>query len=167
MAGPKSAQAPAITNVVHTLLDGLHSMSKSETIIGDAYTLGEATIVPVHRLRVALGAGAMHGGVKDDARSGESGALGAGGGVQIEPVAVIAVGKDGVPRIMCVESESDPAKKVMEQLPEMMGTVAKILSERVGPLLGKLTQGRVAMPAAKLPEPAKALPAGESSDGDT
>ena len=69
MAAPeKPTPPPAITNVVHTLLDGLHSMSKSETIIGDAYTLGEATIVPVHRLRIALGAGAMHGGLKDDAR---------------------------------------------------------------------------------------------------
>ena len=49
---------------------------------------------------------------------GESGALGAGGAVQIEPVAVIAVGRDGIPRIMCVESESDPAKKLMAQLPK-------------------------------------------------
>src|SRR2546425_12352848 len=116
-ASDKLAPPTKIKNVVHTLLDGLHSMSKSETIIGDAYQLGDATIVPVHRLRVALGAGAVHGGAKQDATSGESGGLGAGGAVQIEPVAVIAVGRDGVPRIMCVETESNATENFLKQLP--------------------------------------------------
>ena len=49
-------------------------MSKTETLMGQPYTLGDATIVPIHRLRVALGAGAVHGGAKQDASSGESGA---------------------------------------------------------------------------------------------
>lgn len=173
MADPKSAPSPQITNVVHSLLEGLHSMSKSETVIGDAYQLGDATIVPVHRLRVALGAGALHGGVNDEARKGESGALGAGGAVQIEPVAVIAVGRDNVPRIMCVESESDAATKLMEQLPGMMGNIAKVLSERVGPMLGKMMKSPTAAAvttAAKnaLPEQAKALlSSGDDGPGES
>ena len=55
----KKTPPTKITGVVHSLLDGLHSMSKSETIIGDPYQLGDATLVPVHRLKVALGAGAI------------------------------------------------------------------------------------------------------------
>jgi uncharacterized spore protein YtfJ len=162
-----------ITNVVHSLLDGLHSMSKSETVVGDPYTLGDATIVPVHRLRVALGAGAVHGGVKQDASSGESGGLGAGGAVQIEPVAVIAVGKDGIPRIMCVENEGDnAAKKIMDQLPDTMGNVLKLLAERVGPLfnkIGKTPTATAVTTAARnaLPEGAKALLPGGNNDGET
>jgi len=149
-----------IKNVVHTLLDGLHSMSKSETIIGDAYQLGDATIVPVHRLRVALGAGAVHGGAKQDATSGESGALGAGGAVQIEPVAVIAVGRDGIPRIMCVEAENDAAEKLVKQLPELLQSTTKVFSERIAPLLSKLlsrasSPAKESLPAAEAP----ALPA--------
>ncbi len=163
MASPTKPQPQTkITNVVHTLLEGLHSMSKSETIIGEPYSLGDATIVPVHRLRVALGAGALQGGAKQDGTSGESGGLGAGGAVQIEPVAVIAVGRDGVARIMCVESESDATQKLLEQLPDMFGKVTKLLSERVAPMLGRLVTGSSASAlatAAKdaLPEQAKAL----------
>ncbi len=158
----KLAPPTQITSVVHSLLDGLHSMSKSETVVGDPYTLGDATIVPVHRLRVALGAGAVHGGVKREGSAGETGGLGAGGAVQIDPVAVIAVGRDGVPRIMCVERESDAAQKVMEQLPGMMGNIAKLLADRVGPLLSKIgkSPATVAAPtpnalpeAASSPEP--------------
>ena len=138
MAQNKPTAPTKITSVVHTLLEGLHSMSKSETLIGEPYTLGEATIVPVHRLRVALGAGAVHGGAKQNATSGESGALGAGGVVQIEPVAVITVGRDGIPRIMCVESEPNAAEKLFEQLPDALGRAARLLTERVGPMVGKL-----------------------------
>jgi uncharacterized spore protein YtfJ len=137
-----------ITSVVHTLLEGLHAMSKSETLIGEPYTLGEATIVPVHRLRVALGAGAVHGGAKNNASSGESGALGAGGVVQIEPVAVITVGRDGVPRIMCVENEANAAEKLVAQMPEAFGRIAKLLGDRALPfasrLLGRETTSAIA-----------------------
>src|SRR3954453_9310358 len=139
MASQNKAIAPTkITGVVHTLLEGLHFMSKSENLIGEPYTLGDSTIVPIHRLRVALGAGAVHGGAKQEATSGESGALGAGGVVQIEPVAVITVGRDGVPRIIWVESEPNAAEKLFDQLPEAFGRAAKLLTERVGPMAAKL-----------------------------
>jgi len=156
MADSKKTPPTKITGVVHSLLDGLHSMSKSETIIGDPYQLGDATLVPVHRLKVALGAGAISGGGKQDATSADSGGLGAGGAVQIEPVAVIAVGRDGVPRIMCVESEPDTADKLLKQLPDVLGSAAKLLTERVGPVMSKLAakNGPAVVAAAKevLPE---------------
>jgi uncharacterized spore protein YtfJ len=167
MAATKPTPPTKITTVVHTLLDGLHSMSKSETIIGDPYTLGEATIVPVHRLRVALGAGAVHGGAKQDATSGESGGLGAGGAVQIEPVAVIAVGRDGVPRIMCVETENDAAERLMKQLPDLLTSTTKVISERIAPLVSKFLN-RAATPKEKealAPEQAPALLASKADDG--
>jgi uncharacterized spore protein YtfJ len=137
-------------------------MSKSETLIGEAYALGDATIVPVHRLRVALGAGAVAGGAKQDATSGESGGLGAGGAVQIEPVAVIAVGRDGVPRIMCVEAETDAAEKLMKQLPDLIQNTTKVFSERVAPLLSKLlSRASAASPASTTSSAKEALPAAE------
>jgi uncharacterized spore protein YtfJ len=162
MAAQNKPTAPTkITSVVHTLLEGLHSMSKSETLIGEPYTLGDATIVPIHRLRVALGAGSVHGGAKQNATSGESGALGAGGVVQIEPVAVITVGRDGVPRIMCVESEPNATERLLEQLPDVLSRAAKLLSERVAPLARKLVSSdaanTIASAASALPEAATAL----------
>lgn len=130
--------ASKITDVVHTLLDGLHSMSQSETIVGEAVKVGDAMFVPVLRLRVALGAGSVHGGAKQDAASGDSVGLGVGGAVQIDPIAVIAVGRDGTPRIMCVESEDNAAGKLLENLPDLVSSAAKLLSERIGPLVGKI-----------------------------
>jgi uncharacterized spore protein YtfJ len=162
MASPTKPTAPTkITSVVHTLLDGLHSMSKSENLIGAPYTVDGATIVPVHRLRVALGAGSVQGGAKQNASSGESGALGAGGVVQLDPVAVITVGRDGVPRIMCVETEPNATEKLLEQVPDLLTRAAKLLSDRLGPYVGKLVsrEAATALPSAEreaLPEAAPA-----------
>lgn len=160
MASSNKNAPTKITNVVHTLLDGLHSMSKSENLIGEPYTVDGATIVPVHRLRVALGAGSVHGGAKQDATSGESGAHGAGGVVQIEPVAVITVGRDGVPRIMCVETEPNATERLFEQMPDVLARAAKLLSERVAPYVGKLiTREGAPTAAAKEALPAEVAPA--------
>jgi uncharacterized spore protein YtfJ len=84
--------------------------------------------------------------------------------VQIEPVAVIAVGRDGVPRIMCVETEPDAAEKMMKQLPELLGNATKVFSERVAPLLGKLVNrtGPAIAAAAKEALPESATPLLES-----
>ena len=169
MAANDKPTAPTkITGVVHTLLEGLHSMSKTETLMGQPYTLGDATIVPIHRLRVALGAGAVHGGGKTDGSSGESGALGAGGVVKIEPVAVVTVGRDGIPRIMCVENEPNATEKLLEQLPDILGRTAKLLSERGLPILSKL-MNREAPPsnghAQPLAEPAPGLLASRAESG--
>ena len=141
--------ASKITDVVHTLLDGLHSMSQSETVIGEAVKVGDATFVPVLRLRVALGAGSVHGGAKQDATSGDSVGVGVGGAVQIDPIAVIAVGRDGTPRIMCVEGEENAAEKLLENLPDLVSGAAKLLSERIGPLVAKIANrnGTGALPA--------------------
>lgn len=152
MAGNKTNASTKITDVVHTLLDGLHSMSRSETVVGEPYTLGEATFVPVLRLRVALGAGSLHGGAKQDAASGDSVGLGAGGAVQIDPVAIIAVGRDGVPRIMCVESEEDAATKLLKQLPSLASGAAKLLSERMAPFVDKLAGDAAASRQITKPE---------------
>lgn len=170
MAAQNKPTAPSkITDVVHTLLNELHGMSKSETIVGEPYTLGDATFVPVLRLRVALGAGSVHGGAKQDATSGDSVGLGAGGAVQIDPIAVIAVGRDGVPRIMCVESEDSAAGKLLESLPDLLTGAVKVLSGRIGPLVGKIVNRNTAnaiVAAAKdaLPDAATALLATKRND---
>jgi uncharacterized spore protein YtfJ len=84
--------------------------------------------------------------------------------VQIEPVAVITVGRDGVPRIMCVETEPDAAAKLAEQIPDVLGRAMKMLAERVAPYVGKLaTRESAATIVKKVQESVEAIPAQLSS----
>jgi uncharacterized spore protein YtfJ len=122
-----------ISDIVRQLVDGMHTMSKSETIIGEPIKAEHATIIPIHRLRIGFAAGTAAGNAHADAREGKSGGRGAGGTVQLDPVAVIAVGADGTPRVLAVDGESEGGlQRLMDQLPEIALRAMKGLGERVG-----------------------------------
>ena len=126
------AASPKISEIVHTLLDGMHTLSKSETIIGDPYKAGDATLIPVHRLRVAFAAGAAAAGARASGTEGNTGSRGATGVVQIDPVAVIAVGKDGLPRVLAVDGEAEGSwRHLLDQLPELLSRGVKAVADEV------------------------------------
>ncbi|MEI7893185.1 MAG: spore germination protein GerW family protein [Myxococcales bacterium] len=123
-----------IADVVRQLLDGMHTISKSETIIGEPLVAKDATIIPVHRIRVGFAAGTGRGNAQAQAREGQGGYRGVGGTVQIDPVAVIAVGRDGIPRVLAVDGEAEGGiQRLWDQLPELVLKTAKGLSERLSP----------------------------------
>ena len=81
---------------------------------------------------------------------GESGGVGVGGAVQIEPVAVIAVGRDNVPRIMFVQPEEDALQQLIKQLPDVLGRAAKLLGPRVSAVVDRLaTHGATVVAATE------------------
>ena len=86
----------------------------------------------MHRLRIGFAAGTAKGDANADARRGQSGGRGVAGSVQLDPIAVIAVGADKVPRVMAVDGDSETALgKLVDQLPELLVRAAKALSDRV------------------------------------
>jgi len=124
--------SPKISELVSTLLGGMHTLSRSEQIIGDPYQAGDATIIPVHRLRVGFAAGAAAGGARVASTEGSTGGRGAAGAVQLDPVAVIAVGRDGVPRILAVDGEAEGSwRHLFDQLPELLSRGVKLVADEV------------------------------------
>jgi uncharacterized spore protein YtfJ len=128
--------ASNISDIVRQLVDGMHSMSKTENLIGEPLHAKDATLVPIHRLKIGFAAGTAAGNAHASARQGQSGGRGAGGTVQIDPIAVIAVGADGTPRVLAVDGESDSGmQKLLDQLPELLLRAAKGIGEKVAPAL--------------------------------
>lgn len=127
-----------LSDLVRQLLDGMHAMSKTETILGDPIQAKNATLIPVHRLRIGFAAGTAKGDANAESRRGQSGGRGAAGSVQLDPIAVIAVGADKVPRILAVDGEAESALgRLADQLPELLVRAARGLGERVvAPALG-------------------------------
>lgn len=121
-----------ITDIVNNLLDGIHGVSRSETIVGEAQQAGEATVIPVHRLKIAFGAASGQAGAHGSKVGGDSGIDGVGGALELDPVAAIAVGKDGHAHVLTVEADSSNTwAKLIEEVPDLLGRVAKSLSDRV------------------------------------
>jgi uncharacterized spore protein YtfJ len=56
-----------------------------------------------------------------------------GGGVQVEPIAVVAIAKDGRPRLMAVDGESEQiVGQLFEQIPDLVGRVLKLVTGKRG-----------------------------------
>ncbi len=152
-----------IGEIVNNLLDGIHGISKSETIIGEPQQAGDATVIPVHRLKVAFGAGEAGAGAHGQRAGGDYGAQGAGGAIELDPVAAIAVGKDGHAHILTVEADSGTAwAKLLGEVPDMMGRVAAALGNRVTHELETRSVDEVATVGGG--EKAEALPAKNEED---
>ena len=121
-----------LSELVSNLLDGVHGISKSETIIGEPQKAGEATVIPVHRLKIAFGAGSAKGGAHGKGIGGDSGGQGAGGAVELDPVAAIAVGKDGHAHLLTVDADSvNSWSALLQEVPDLLARLAHTLGDRV------------------------------------
>jgi uncharacterized spore protein YtfJ len=122
-----------ISDIVRQLLDGMHTISKTETIVGEPLQAGDATLLPIHRVKIGFAAATAKGKGQATLRQGQSGGRGAGGTVQLDPVAVIAVGADGTPRVLAVDGEAEGGlQRLLEQVPDLLVRAAKAIGDRVG-----------------------------------
>ena len=121
-----------IGDIVSTLLSGVHGISKSETIVGEPQQAGDATVIPIHCLKIAFGAGSASAGGRSGKVGGKSGGHGAGGAVELDPVAVIAIGKNGHAHLLTVEGdESNAWSNLLRDVPDILGRLAQSVGERV------------------------------------
>ena len=68
-----------LSDLVRQMLDGMHTLSKTDTILGEPIQAKNATLIPVHRLRIGFAAGTAKGDANADARRGQSGGRGVAG----------------------------------------------------------------------------------------
>ncbi len=121
-----------LSDLVRQMLDGMHTLSKTDTILGEPIQAKNATLIPVHRLRIGFAAGTAKGDASVDARKGQSGGRGVAGSVQLDPIAVISVGADQIPRILSVDGDSESAVgKLLDQVPDLVARFAKGIGDRV------------------------------------
>ncbi len=149
-----------IGDIVSSLLSGVHGISKSETIVGEPQQAGDATVIPVHRLKIAFGAGSASAGAKSGKGGGKSGGHGAGGAVELDPVAVIAISKNGHAHLLTVDGDESSAwSALLQEVPDILGRLAQSVGDRVRTELNArgLPTNEVSAPAeaakSALPDP--------------
>lgn len=148
-----------IADVVQSLLQGVQGISKSETIVGAPQQAGDATVIPVHRLKIAFGAASANAGARGAKVGGDSGGYGAGGAVELEPVAAIAVAKDGSAHLLTVEGDEKAGwSALLQEVPDIVSRLANAVGDRVrlelaaraAPSVTAAEQAPEALPAKKL-----------------
>lgn len=82
-----------VVEILRAVVGEIKEISRSETIIGKAVTVGKKTVIPVVKISFGFGAG---GGQGAGDKVGEGFGGGGGGGAKIEPAAFIIMDEDGV-----------------------------------------------------------------------
>jgi uncharacterized spore protein YtfJ len=111
--------------VLKTLLDQLRTIAKTETVIGEQFTVADFTIIPVSQISLGFGAG---GGAGKEGQAGEGG--GGGGGARIQPIAFLVV-KDGEISLLSI-SRGKGLSAALEKMPDLMEKGSEIFMKQFG-----------------------------------
>lgn len=115
-----------------TAMSSLESMIDVNTIIGDAITTNDGTlIVPVSKVSFGFAAGGSEFNTNKLNKYSESAKLpfggGSGGGVCISPMAFLVV-KDGYTNLLTLNNTT-PVDKLIELLPDLMNKVNCLINK--------------------------------------
>jgi len=108
-----------VVEILHSVVGELKEMANSRTIIGDAITIGDKTVVPVVKISVGFGAG---GGQGEDKTKGAGFGGGGGGGARIEPAAFIIMDADGIRLLPAQRGKWD---EIIDAIPGIARKISK------------------------------------------
>jgi uncharacterized spore protein YtfJ len=117
---------------VQKLTDFLKTETKTETVIGQSFQLGEFTCVPVIKFGIGLGYGGGEGkGTQPGKGNGEGTGGGAGGGVGVEPIGFLVSKGDQISFIPAKNNKGISAafEKVPDLIEKLMERKAKEKAE--------------------------------------
>lgn len=80
-----------VVDILKGVVGELKEVARSETIVGEAVTVGDQTVIPIVKISFGFGAG---GGQRDSGKADQYGG-GGGGGARIEPAAFIIMDENG------------------------------------------------------------------------
>ena len=96
-------------NTVDSLFSGMDSFLSTRTVVGDAITVGDVTLLPLVDVSFGVGAGAFTDGDKNKA--------GGGIGGKMSPSAILVIGPNGT-RLVNVRNQ-DALTKILDMVPDL------------------------------------------------
>jgi uncharacterized spore protein YtfJ len=107
------------------MVEQLKSFAKTETVIGEQFTLGKFTCVPIIRLGFGFGSGGAGG---DSPNKGKGTSSGGGGGMGIEPIAFLVADENEV-RVMNI-GKSNTFENLVEKLPDIAEKISNFKGKK-------------------------------------
>ena len=105
-----------MNQMLDKLLDKAHEFLNTKTVVGDPIHIDELTLIPISKISVGFGSGdhTSHANENNKAIS-----EGMGGGMNIQPVAVIAVYK-GNTKLMMLTGKEQQMGKILDLVPDLL-----------------------------------------------
>lgn len=104
--------------LLQRLTEFIQKEAKTETVIGEAFQLGEFTCVPVVRVGVGFGSG---GGEGDSAKTGKGQGGGVGAGIGIDPIGFLVTKGNEISFISTQQSKG--LSSIFQQVPDLIKKV--------------------------------------------
>jgi uncharacterized spore protein YtfJ len=111
-----------VVDVLKGVVSELREIVQSETIVGEAITVGDKTVIPVIKVSVGFGAGGGQGEASDQG-SGFGG--GGGGGARVEPAAFIVMDEKGVKILSTGKGKWETLVDVIPDIASKVSSLAK------------------------------------------
>lgn len=119
-----------INGLMETSLKNLRSLVDANTVIGEAITTPDGTvIIPVSKVSFGFASG---GSDIPTAKASEPFGGGAGGGVSVQPMAFLIV-KDGKVELLQINDSKNTADRIVGMVPEMFDKMAALLKKEKAP----------------------------------
>ncbi|WP_428663130.1 GerW family sporulation protein [Runella sp.] len=115
----------SINDVLNKVTEFLRTESKTETVVGQAFQLGNYSCVPVIRIGMGFGFG---GGEGEDKKQGHGEGSGAGAGVGIDPIGFLVTKGDQIQFVPTKQSKG--LSEAFEKMPDIL---EKYLSKKGQP----------------------------------
>lgn len=104
--------------LLQRLTEFIQKEAKTETVIGEAFQLGEFTCVPVVRVGVGFGSG---GGEGDSVKTGKGQGGGVGAGIGIDPIGFLVTKGNEISFIATQQSKG--LSSIFQQVPDLIKKV--------------------------------------------
>ena len=115
-----------VNQLMGTTLEKIREMVDTSTIIGEPFTTGNTTLIPVSKVSY----GFTSGGADLPSKQNKEMFGGAGGGgISITPVAVIVI-ENGKCRMMQINNYTSSADRAIAMIPELVDKVSELLTSK-------------------------------------
>lgn len=102
-------------NTVENLFKGMDGFVSSKTVVGDAITVGDTTILPLVDVSFGVGAGAFNKDSKNNSAGGLTG--------KVTPSAVLVI-QNGSSKLISVK-DKDSFSKILDMVPDVISKFTK------------------------------------------
>ena len=122
------AEKKTINEMLGISMEKIKEMADVNSIIGEPISSPDgSTIIPISRVSYGFASGGSDLPSKYDK---ELFGGGAGAGISIKPEGFLVISADGDPRMVTMESASDPVSNVMNSLPGLVEKIKEFLAKR-------------------------------------
>jgi len=113
-----------VQEVLMQLAEDLKRFAKTETIFGEPIEIQGNTVIPVCKLSIGYGGGGGEAGKDEKETSGKNIGVGVGGGMKLEPAALI-IAREGKISVVGIQAKKGKLEALLGMIPETIEKLVK------------------------------------------